>query len=48
MRKRTGRAVTMPVGLAWGAVANILGTLAGAVIAAKLMDAGTIKENTIR
>lgn len=47
MRKRTGRAVTMPVGLAWGAVANILGTLAGAVIAAKLMDAGTIKENTV-
>lgn len=47
MRKQTGRAVTMPVGLAWGTVVSMLGTLAGAIIAAKLLDAGTLKENAV-
>lgn len=40
--KPTGRASTIPVGLAWGAGTAMAGTLLGAGIGAKLMDKGYI------
>ena len=46
-RKQTGRAVTMPVGLAWGTAVSILGTLLGAMVTAKLIDTGMIQQNRI-
>ena len=46
-RKQTGRAVTMPVGLAWGTAVSVLGTLLGAMVAAKLIDTGMMQQNRI-
>ncbi len=46
-RKQTGRAVTMPAGLAWGSAVSVLGTVLGAMIAAKMIDTGTMEHNRI-
>ena len=46
-RKQNGRAVTMPVGLICGSAVSVLGTAAGAMIAAKLMDTGRMQQTGI-
>lgn len=41
-RKPTGIASSVPAGLAWGAVASVASTLAGALLAAKLINDGML------
>ena len=46
-RKPTGRAVTIPAGLAWGAVFSLFATLAGAAVTAWLLEGEMVpQENT--
>lgn len=47
MINRNGKVKTMPIGLALGALTGMGITLASAVGAAKMIDAGTAGENTI-
>ena len=46
-RKVTGRAVSIPAGLAMGAAMSILWTVAGAMIVAKLIESEVIPESAL-
>lgn len=46
-QKRTGRAASMPAGLAFGACVNLAVTLAGSVLLAKLLDQGKLQWSNI-
>ena len=44
-RKPTGRATSIPVGLAWGATASLIMTVMGTAVVAKLIDSGVMDWN---